>query len=912
MKPFRLLPLLIVLCGSSLVAQDYEDHQGQPFSQVQPAGANRPAGVPAGFVITPFGYFHPSCVLQLGNGESVSKDGLLHHADGSVVVIPQCQYPHFSAQGAPVSTPGDTHTSSSGPELVPTEQPAIGHAWIENSSVTTSTSYGKEVSTWTVPPLPLTHDGQTIYLFPGFEGAANPSTSILQPVVGYSSGSGWSMASWNCCLANTADESTPVTIHVGDTIVGTIEMTCAAGSLTCSTWNVISNDQTTNQSTELSATPSDGQTFNLAFGGVLEVYNVDQCLDYPANASLTFNSLLYDNNFNLIANPAWITGIAPNIQPQCDYAVTTTATNTTLTYGTTAPGFGLDITPAAGIAINQGGSASGSITITDINGFSGAVTVSYATPPTGITAQLTAGSAVNTDTLMLSATSGAAITGANQPATITLTASGASIPSQTFPVNVIVNPPLTGGAGTVVDLTSSYNAFAFFNDSVGYPMLDVPNSLDNAGDAYSANQLSPPGVAPMTLNLNNVKFGFGSPNQQNGVYGTGTNAISLPNASFNQLQLLGTGFGGAQNAQTITVTYTDNSTQTFTQTFDDWSTGPTCIIASLCTPGELVAVTMPYTNSEYVYSRNDSIYYLYEYSFALNPAKTLKSLTLPNNRKVVILAATLSSVTAAPTFSPAAGTLPSPQSVTISDATAGATIYYTTNGSVPTTSSNVYNGPITVSSSETVEAIAVGSGDLPSAITTAAYTVPPPNFAITGTAVTVTPGATTGNTSTITLTPSGGFTGAISLSCAITPSAASDPAVCSLPTSTTITGSAAQMVTLTVTTTPATSGMNRRGKFLWQPVGGIVVACLLFVGFPARSRRRWDVLGVLLLSFVVFGGALGCSGASNGTGGGSGGGGGTGSGGSGNPGTSPGTYSITVTGTSGTITQSATVTLTVQ
>jgi hypothetical protein len=50
---------------------------------------------------------------------------------------------------------------------------------------------------------------------------------------------------------------------------------------------------------------------------------------------------------------------------------------------------------------------------------------------------------------------------------------------------------------------------------------------------------------------------------------------------------------------------------------------------------------------------------------------------------------------ATPTFSPAAGTYSSPQSIAISDATSGAAIYYTTDGTTPTTSSPVYNGPIT-------------------------------------------------------------------------------------------------------------------------------------------------------------------------------------------------------------------------
>jgi len=58
---------------------------------------------------------------------------------------------------------------------------------------------------------------------------------------------------------------------------------------------------------------------------------------------------------------------------------------------------------------------------------------------------------------------------------------------------------------------------------------------------------------------------------------------------------------------------------------------------------------------------------------------------------------------AAPTFSPAPGLYTSIQaksiSVNLSDATQGATIYYTTDGSAPTTSSTVYSSPITVSSS---------------------------------------------------------------------------------------------------------------------------------------------------------------------------------------------------------------------
>jgi len=79
---------------------------------------------------------------------------------------------------------------------------------------------------------------------------------------------------------------------------------------------------------------------------------------------------------------------------------------------------------------------------------------------------------------------------------------------------------------------------------------------------------------------------------------------------------------------------------------------------------------------------------------------------------------------AAPTFNPPAGTYPTPQNVTISTATSGATIRYTVDGSAPASNhGTVYSGPVDISGSTTLRALAYKTGWDDSAIAAAAYTI---------------------------------------------------------------------------------------------------------------------------------------------------------------------------------------------
>ena len=186
----------------------------------------------------------------------------------------------------------------------------------------------------------------------------------------------------------------------------------------------------------------------------------------------------------------------------------------------------------------------------------------------------------------------------------------------------------------------------------------------------------------------------------------------------------------------------------------------------------------------------------------------------------------------------------------------------------------------------------------------------PPGLTLTSAAVALAPGAATGNTSTITVTPSNGFTGSVALTATVTtsPSGAQDLPTLSFGSTSpvSITGTTAGTATLTITTTaPSTASLTRPalpGIRLYQ--GGAALACLLLFGIPARRRRWRTLLGMLLFIAFAIGGIISC--------GGGGGGGGGGTTPPPNPGTTPGAYVITITGTQGAITATTTVNLTVQ
>jgi hypothetical protein len=173
------------------------------------------------------------------------------------------------------------------------------------------------------------------------------------------------------------------------------------------------------------------------------------------------------------------------------------------------------------------------------------------------------------------------------------------------------------GTPVSVSLSASYNVVGMVNS--GSPVTN--GGLDGGGNAYAANLLG------TSITWAGSTFVLGSAGVANAV----SNAtIALPQSTYSSVSLLATGVNGNRANQTFVVTYIDGTTTTITQGLSDWFTPQNYV-------GESKVSTMAYriTSSGATDNRN---FLLYGYSFAINSAKTLKSITLPNNRNVVVLA----------------------------------------------------------------------------------------------------------------------------------------------------------------------------------------------------------------------------------------------------------------------------------
>ncbi len=165
---------------------------------------------------------------------------------------------------------------------------------------------------------------------------------------------------------------------------------------------------------------------------------------------------------------------------------------------------------------------------------------------------------------------------------------------------------------------------------------------------------------------------------------------------------------------------------------------PHSLILTDSTPGAVIYYT--YTPAGSTPSTSSTVY---SSAISINASGTVEAIALApgfsqshiSSKSYVFVAL---SPAAAPRFSLAGGTYNTPQSLTLTDTTAGAVIHYTTNGTAPTASSTVYSTPISIASTETVEAAAIAPGFSLSPISSKAYTYNPlpqtasPSFSLAG------------------------------------------------------------------------------------------------------------------------------------------------------------------------------------
>ena len=186
-----------------------------------------------------------------------------------------------------------------------------------------------------------------------------------------------------------------------------------------------------------------------------------------------------------------------------------------------------------------------------------------------------------------------------------------------------VLPVVAPNSSVTVNLAPFYNTLGIVRPGATF---GADTGFDDGGAAFSATDV------PTSLNTKNVRFALGAPGTNNIVSAQG-NVVPLPAGKFASLWMLGAATEGGQRGQEFVVNYSDGSQQVFAQNLSDW-------YAPQEFPGESRAVK---TQGRVMAdgTSDPRPFSLYSYGFTLDPSKTVKSLTLPNNPNVKIAGVSL-------------------------------------------------------------------------------------------------------------------------------------------------------------------------------------------------------------------------------------------------------------------------------
>jgi hypothetical protein len=331
--------LLLVSTGSPAAA----------VAMTSGGAAARPSTVPADYLLTPNGYFHPDCVHELGENQIAVPDGTatavvdvaantpavgpMAAGDraGAAVGIADALTAEQIARAPHVAACAHERYDASGRVVAPDAQVATAdgatvptiNGWVESANTHSLGAMSYIHVEWNIPAAPGTRTSQTVYFFPGFEHYGG-TTTIMQPVLAWNQGgsgiAGWSAASWNCCHSGSTFHSGYIPAS-GSTMSGDVSGNgCNTSTGVCSTWAITTYIWSTQRSTTLN-TSAFGLSMNWVFGGALEVYSVSSCGQLPGG-SVKFRAFYMEDVRNFIKNPSWTRAPASGLTPACAWGVT--------------------------------------------------------------------------------------------------------------------------------------------------------------------------------------------------------------------------------------------------------------------------------------------------------------------------------------------------------------------------------------------------------------------------------------------------------------------------------------------------------------------------------------------------------------------------------------------------------------
>jgi hypothetical protein len=214
-----------------------------------------PSNVPDGYVITPNGYFHPSCVHEVGRDEIVNLDGSITRTDGTIKMEAPCKYPRYTKSGA---------------RIEPWQNPSPSNDWVIDEETIWDSSVLALSASWTAPSPPTVISGQVLFFFIGLEQTPDDVT-ILQPVLEWnewSSNEAWTMTGWDCCVGGGTHHGPTISVSPGDNLYGYVVIDTFFNQAEIEVYNL-----TTHQPVTWAASLYN-QNFNWVFGGVLETSGV--------------------------------------------------------------------------------------------------------------------------------------------------------------------------------------------------------------------------------------------------------------------------------------------------------------------------------------------------------------------------------------------------------------------------------------------------------------------------------------------------------------------------------------------------------------------------------------------------------------------------------------------------------------